>query len=91
MSNNIVKEDRVIQQFTAPCTAYQNGISQTTGRTVIDIIMCLLVEIRLPKRIWEELASTAISMKIFFCIALGNETHYYPTFGEHADFFFCEL
>ena len=78
------KRTGVIQQFTALYTPQQNGIPERrAGRTVI---------MDLPKRLWGELASTAVFLKnrIPHC-ALGSDTPYYRMFGENADLSFLRV
>ena len=49
------------QQYTAPYTPQQNGISERDRRTIMDKkTRCLLNEANLPKHLWGELAATAV-------------------------------
>ena len=53
---------------------------------------CFLTETGVPKRLWGELASTAVFLKN--CIphrALGSDTPYYRMFGKNADLSFLRV
>ena len=86
------KRTGVIQQFTAPYTPQQNGISERGGRTLMDMTRCFLTETGLPKRLWGELASTAVFLKNRIPhSALGSDTPYYRMFGGNADLSFLRV
>lgn len=51
----ILQHHRDQQQFTTtPNTPQQNGIPERDGRTVMNMIRCLVHEARLPKNLWGE-------------------------------------
>ena len=86
------KRTGVIQQFTAPYTPQQNGISERAGRTLMNMTRCFLTETGLPKRLWGELASTAVFLKNRIPHrALGSDTPYYRMFGKNADLSFLRV
>ena len=80
------KTTGIQQQFTAPHTPQQNGISERDGRTIMDMTRCLLNEANFPKHLWGELAAIAV-----FLInrlphkAIEGDSPYYRMFGKQAD------
>lgn len=55
------KATGVVQEFAAPSTSQQNGVSERDGRTIMDVIRCLLNEAQLPCFLWGETCATAYS------------------------------
>ena len=86
------KSTGIRQQFSAPYTPQQNGVSERDGRTIMDMTRCSLNEAHLPKTLWGEIASTAV-----FLInrlphpAIGGDTPYHRMFGKHADLSFLRI
>ena len=66
------------QQFSAPYTPQQNGVSERDGRTNMDMTRCLLSEAHLPKTSWGVVASTAVFLiNRLPHAAIGGDTPYH--------------
>ena len=79
------KSAGIRQQFSAPYTLQQNGVSERDGRTIMDITRCLLNETNLPKTLWREIASTAVFIiNRLQHASIGGDTPHYRMFGKHA-------
>ena len=79
------KNTGIQQQHTAPHTPQQNGISERAGRTLMNIVRCMLDGGRLPHFLWGELCCTAVYITNRLPHArLNNETPYYRMFGKQA-------
>ena len=87
------KRTGVMQQFTAPDTPQQKGISERMGEIIMNVTRCFLVETDLPKRLWCELASiTAVFFKNRMShSALSNVTIHYRMFGKNTDLLFLRI
>ena len=80
------KSTGIRQQFSAPYTPRQNGVSECDGRTIMDMTRCLLNEAHLPKTLWGEIASTAVFLTNRLPLAgIGGDTPFHRMFGKHAD------
>ena len=49
---NIMIENKIEHQFSAPYSPHQNGTVERNWRTVFDMARCLLIESKLPKFLW---------------------------------------
>ena len=86
------KTTGIVQQFTAPYTPQQNGISERDGRTIMDMTRCLLNEANLAKHLWGEVAATAVFlMNRLPHTAIGGDTPYYRMFGKQANLSFLRI
>ena len=86
------KSTGIRQQFSAPYTPQQNGVSERDGRTIMDMTRCLLNEARLPTPLWGEIASTAVfQINRLPHAAIGGDTPYHRMFGKHADLLFSRI
>ena len=75
----------IVQEFTAPATPQQNGISERAGRTLMNIVRCLMHGGQLPEYLWGELCCTAVHITNRLPhVHLNNETPYYRMFGKQA-------
>ena len=75
----------MVQEFTAPATPQQNGISERAGRTLMNVVRCLMDGANLPAFLWGEICCTAVHITNRLPHAnLGNETPYYRMYGEQA-------
>ena len=52
-------ETGITQEFVTTNTPQQNGVSERVGRTLCNIVRCLLVDSGLPPKLWGELMLTA--------------------------------
>ena len=83
--NRYCKRTGIVQEFTAPATPQQNGISERAGRTLMNIVRCLLDGANLPEYLWGELCCTAVYITNRLPhVHLGNETPYFRMFGTQA-------
>ena len=69
------KSTGIRQQFSAPYTPQQNGVSERDGRTIMFTTRCLLNEARLPKTLWGEIASTAVFLITNYRTRQSAATH----------------
>lgn len=73
------------QELTAPATPQQNGISERSGRTLMNIVRCLLRGANIPAELWGELCCTAVYITNRLPhVNLGHQTPYYMMFNEQA-------
>ena len=49
---NIVLDNKIKHEFSAPYSAHQNGTSERAWRTLFEMGRCLLLESGLPKNLW---------------------------------------
>ena len=79
------KQTGIVQEMTAPATPQQNGVSERAGRTLMNIVRCLLDGANLPENLWGELCCTAVYITNRLPhVHLGNQTPYFRMFGKHA-------
>lgn len=79
------KSTGIVQEFTAPATPQQNGISERAGRTLMNIVRCLLYGGGLPEFLWGELCCTAVYITNRLPhVNMNNETPYFRMFGKQA-------
>ncbi|CAB1110927.1 unnamed protein product [Ectocarpus sp. CCAP 1310/34] len=76
----------IVQEFTVPATPQQNGIiSERAGRTLMNIVRCLMHGGKLPEFLWGELCCTTVHITNRLPhVHLNNETPYYRMFGKQA-------
>ena len=55
-----LKKEGVCHEFTVPKTPQQNGVAEWMNRTLVEVILSLLSDAKLPKRFWAEALSTAM-------------------------------
>lgn len=79
-------EDLGIQlQFTSPYTPQQIGSNERAGRTILNIVRCLLADATLPNFLWGELMKTAVYLSNRTPhAALQNGTPYKALYGKDA-------
>ena len=58
-----LQENEIVWESTAPCTPQQNGISERTNRTLMNMIRAMLNESALPPEFWAEAVMTALSLR----------------------------
>ncbi|MEP1340288.1 MAG: hypothetical protein ABJK46_00005 [Ekhidna sp.] len=64
-------------------------MSEQDGRTIMDMIRCLLNEAKLPKHLWGELAATAVILiNRLPHKAIEVDTPYYHMFDKQANLSF---
>lgn len=56
----ICEQAGIVQQFSAPYSPQQNGVSERKNRSIMEIARCLMQEKNLPKSFWAEAANTAV-------------------------------
>ena len=49
---NLVRENKIKQEFSSPHSPHQNGTSERAWRTIFDMTRCLLLDASLPKSLW---------------------------------------
>ena len=49
---SLLIKNRIKQEFSAPYSPHQNGKVERTWRTLFDMARCLLLEAKLPKKLW---------------------------------------
>lgn len=75
----------IVQEFTAPATPQQNGISERAGQTLMNMTRCLLNGAGLPLSLWGEVCCTAVHITNRLRHAhLGHATPYFRMFGKQA-------
>lgn len=71
--------------MTAPATPQQNGISERSGRTLMNNVCCLLHGVNLPNSLWGELCCTAMYLTYRLSrVNLDNQTPYFKIFNKQA-------
>lgn len=79
------KDQGILQNFTAPESASQNGVSERGWRTIVGTARCLREQAGLPKSFWAEAASTAVYITNRMpTSSLDGDTPYHALFGKHA-------
>ena len=49
---NLVVKNRIKHEFSAPYSPHQNGTVERSSRTLYEMARCLLLETKLPKKLW---------------------------------------
>lgn len=49
---NLMVENKIAHEFSAPYSPHQNGTAERTWRTLFDMARCLLLQAKLPKKLW---------------------------------------
>ena len=83
------KTSLIIQQLSSHNTPYYNGLSKRDGRTIMDVVRCMLNGAALLRSLWEKMAATAAFL--LDCPpskTIGGDTSYYRMFVEHINPFF---
>ena len=52
------KQTGLEQEFAATKTTQQNGMSERDGRTIMNIMRCILIDTGMPKFLWGEICET---------------------------------
>ncbi|CAM9498217.1 unnamed protein product [Sphacelaria rigidula] len=77
------KTTDILQEFTAPYTPQQDGISEPYGKTILKITSCLLNEANLPKIISGKIAANArVLINCLPHTSNDRDTPYHRTFLE---------
>eukprot|EP00903_Cladosiphon_okamuranus_P019283 g17724.t1 len=72
-------------QFASPNTPQQIGANERAGRTIMNIVRCMLADSTLPSLLWGELMQTAVYLSNRTPhAALNNGTPYKALFGTDA-------
>lgn len=72
-------------EFASPNTPQQIGANERAGRTLLNIVRCLLADSNLPKFLWGELLHTAVYLSNRSPhAALNNGTPYKALYGKDA-------
>ncbi|CAB1113015.1 unnamed protein product [Ectocarpus sp. CCAP 1310/34] len=72
-------------QFASPNTPHQIGANERAGRTIMNIVRCMLADSTLPSLLWGELMQTAVYLSNRTPhAALHNGTPYKALFGTDA-------
>ena len=83
------KNTAVIQQFSFPNTPKENDLSKGDGRTIMDVVRCMLNGAALPKCPWGKMPATAVFLlNRLPNKTIGGDTPYYKMFAKHADLSF---
>eukprot|EP00752_Nemacystus_decipiens_P006651 g5979.t1 len=83
---NYCKETGIQMEFAATNTPQQNGVSERDGRTILNMVRCILIDTGLPKFLWGEICETAV-----FLInraphrAIDGSSPYAKLFGKEPD------
>ena len=79
-------ETSIAQEFATTNTPQQNGVSERVGRAIWSMVHCLLVDGRLPPRLWGELmlAATYLCNRIPHS-GLDMETPFERLYGKEAN------
>ena len=56
---NLLIKNKIKQEFSAPHSPHQNGTAERMWRTLFEMARCLLIESRLPKKMWNYAIRTA--------------------------------
>ncbi|KAL7641208.1 UNVERIFIED_CONTAM: hypothetical protein RMT77_008346 [Armadillidium vulgare] len=56
---SLLIKNRIKQEFSAPYSPHQNGKVERTWRTLFDMARCLLLEAKLPKKLWSYAVKTS--------------------------------
>lgn len=82
---NYCKGQGILQHFTAPESAAQNGVAERGWRTVNGTGRCLREQAGLPKSFWAEAVATAVYLiNRMPTSSLDGDTPYHALFGKHA-------
>lgn len=67
----------IVHQFTTPYTPQQNGVCERKNRTVMEMARCLLLEKKIPNKLWAETVNTFVYfLNKLPTKALENKTPY---------------
>ena len=83
------KTTTIIQPFSSHNTPKHNGFSKRDGRTIMDVVQCMLNGAALPKSLRGKIAANVVCL--FQPSAkqiVGGDTSYSKMFGKHVDVFF---
>lgn len=77
------KQSGILQTFTAPHAAPQNGVAERAGRTAVEMARCLLEQSGLGIEMWAEALNTAVYIiNRLPSTALGGMTPFRAMFGK---------
>lgn len=73
---DLLRKNRISHQTSAPYSPHQNGTAERQWRTLFDMGRCMLLESKLPKKLWRFAVQTAAQIRNrCYCKRLG-ETPY---------------
>jgi transposase InsO family protein len=50
----------IVHQYTTPYTPQQNGVCERKNMTVMEMARCLLLEKKMPNKLWAEAVNTSV-------------------------------
>ena len=83
---NFCKVTGIQQEFAATNTPQQIGMSERDGRTIMNMVRCILIDTGLPKFLWGELCETAAYLiNRFPHRSLNGRSPYSTLFGKEPN------
>ena len=78
-----LREEGIKHKYTIPKTLQQNGVSERMNRTLVEAVRSMLVDAKLPHRLWAEALSTAAYLvNRSHTKALGDKTPFEAWYGK---------
>ncbi|XP_055632911.1 uncharacterized protein LOC129773335 [Toxorhynchites rutilus septentrionalis] len=79
------REKGIHPEFTAGYSPQQNGVAERRNRYIIEMCRCMLIDARMPARLWAEAAATTVYLQNYLPSRAVNSTPYEHWWGRKPD------